>query len=196
MASARTATRRRSRTCRAESELSGSPCTSGMQGTKNESVAGRRCGAGVPMPAMTGCRRKRRGGEETGLAISGGSGRFSGLKGAVLERTLRRNLRCSREPPDEMERFSREPRRKFIRDFKWLFAVLWRVHSVQHPQGPHWPRNVQKGQDKGRHGTSCISDAWGVRTEPRRRSEGHLPPAFWIGESTSATRERGSLRGD
>ena len=70
------------------------------------------------------------------------------------------------------------------------------MRSVQQHPDRVWPRNAPNGPDKRRHGTSCISDAWGVKTEPRRRSEGHLPPAFWIGESTSATRERGSLRGD
>ncbi len=42
------------------------------------------------------------------------------------------------------------------------------VHSVQHLLGIVWLRKSPNGPDKGRHGTSCISDAWGVNLRAAR----------------------------
>ena len=54
------------------------------------------------------------------------------------------------------------------------------TRSVQQLLSTVWPRNARNGPVKRRQGTSCISDAWGVRTEPRRRSVGQEPSAYMI----------------
>ena len=42
------------------------------------------------------------------------------------------------------------------------------MRSSQHLLGTIWPRMSPKGTDKGRQGTSCISDAWGVKNSAAR----------------------------
>ena len=58
--------------------------------------------------------------------------------------------------------------------------MAYAMRSVQHLLGTISPRESPNGPDKGRQGTSFISDEWGVRTEPRRRSVGQEPSAYMI----------------
>lgn len=89
---------------------------------------------------------------------------------AVLQRTLGRS-----------GRFSREPRKKYRSDFSVLAAVLQRIHSVQQQQDGRGRRLWLKAHAMAAHGTASIIDAWGV--EPK------AAPA--VGQETGDVREMG-----
>ena len=49
------------------------------------------------------------------------------------------------------------------------------VRSSQHLLGTVWPLKLSNGPAKGRQGTSCISDAWGVKNSAARASGSKKP---------------------